>query len=84
MLLDGRKFHLRVHALAVGDIEVYVHKACLALVASEAFSTSEVCDPSHVVRAYVCLRGCSAYVHVRTRMNVYHAMNTYMYTHLYA
>jgi predicted alpha/beta-hydrolase family hydrolase len=42
MLIGGRKFHLRVHALAVADMQVYVHTACLALPASEAYDPSQV------------------------------------------
>eukprot|EP00899_Mesostigma_viride_P029665 jgi/Mesvir1/9884/Mv22414-RA.2 len=42
LLLEGKKFHIRVHALMVGDMDVFVHETCLVLPACEPFSTSPV------------------------------------------
>jgi len=39
LLLDGRKCHLRVHAVAIGDSEVAVHRHSLVLPASLPFTT---------------------------------------------
>lgn len=37
LLLDGRKFHLRVYALCVGSLKVYVYSDVLVLLAGEEF-----------------------------------------------
>lgn len=37
LLLDGRKFHLRVYALCVGSLKVYVYSDVLILLAGEEY-----------------------------------------------
>lgn len=44
LLLRGRKFHLRVMVLAVGDLAVYVHRNAVALFASDDFSAEDFSD----------------------------------------
>eukprot|EP00959_Pyramimonas_sp_CCMP1952_P135412 2833437-Pyramimonas_sp.AAC.1 len=42
MLVGGRKFHLRVHALAISDLQVRVHAACLALPATARYDPKDL------------------------------------------
>lgn len=44
LLASGRKFHLRVHALAIGDVAVWTHAAPACLPASAAYACSEIDD----------------------------------------
>lgn len=44
LLLRGRKFHLRVMILAVGDLSVFVHRNAVALFASDDFSAEDFSD----------------------------------------
>ena len=41
MLIDGRKFHLRVYALCVGDLELHICDDILALFSLEQYPTQE-------------------------------------------
>ena len=38
LLIDGRKFHLRVYVFCVGDLRVYVYRDMLALIAPSAYT----------------------------------------------
>ena len=44
LLLDGRKFHLRVYVLCVGSLKVHVFDRILLLLAAHRYSTSDLDD----------------------------------------
>lgn len=44
LLLNSRKFHLRVMILAVGDLSVFVHDNAVALFASDDYAPNDLSD----------------------------------------
>lgn len=48
LLNDGRKFHIRLHVLCVGDICVYVHQNAVVLLSSRAYSNNLSDRAAHI------------------------------------